>query len=84
MRERIIIDSINCTFEGRDNVNIDINPDISLGDSEEQEITCASTDSSILNMKGKMRATFSINYIQRDGLFYHEVQGTAFSQVVLP
>ncbi len=84
LRERINIESLNCTFEGIDSPTVTYTPPVSLGSGEEQELNCSTSDTSIINMNGKIRSSFIIHYIKKDGLFYHDVQGAAFSQVNKP
>jgi hypothetical protein len=82
LRDRVTIDGdFNCTFESTAPTSTPIT--ISIGSEEEKEINCTTTDSTMLNMDGKIRASFTFPYKKKDGIFEHEIDGNAFSQVVI-
>lgn len=81
LRERVNIDSVTCTFEG-EHIDSNTGLSISIAGNDEKEITCITNAPEMYNFEGKMRASFSLTYMKRDGLFNHDVKGTAFSQVV--
>lgn len=79
--DRVIIKSINCTFENALEEEEIFSPEISIGNEEEKQISCSTDDERVMSMNGKIKTSFVILYEKRDGLFEHEVSGSVFSGV---